>query len=181
MRWPVSIRMGVAAALMCASAAGVAAPPASAQDAVRGEYVFRKCALCHVVDPNAKDLLAPPLHNIIGRRAGLLKGFDYSDIMKIAGQKGLVWTTEALNYFLDRPEDFMPGTYMAFAGIEDQERRDVIAYLEKISRDFSRLEQTRRASPPPRPAPAQQPSSQQPSWQPSKQQPRQFTPQQPLR
>jgi cytochrome c2 len=107
--------------------------PAVAQDAARGSHVFKKCALCHVLDPKAKDLLAPPLHDIVGRKAGQIPGFQYSDIMKLAGSKGLLWSPEALQYFLDRPEEFMPGTYMAFSGLEDQERRDVIAYLQKIT------------------------------------------------
>lgn len=123
---------------------GGAMAPAYAQDVRRGEYVFRKCLLCHVTNPGAKDLLAPPLHNIVGRRAAQISGFEYSEIMRLAGQKGLYWSPEALNYFLDRPEEFMPGTYMAFSGLDDQERRDVIAYLEKITLDNRRAEQIKR-------------------------------------
>ena len=110
---------------------------ARAQDAARGKHVFRKCLLCHVLDPTATDHLAPPLHNIIGRRAATIKGFKYSSIMKYAGQKGFRWTREAMFYFLDKPEEFMPGTYMAFAGLEAQERKDVIAYLEKLTREYN--------------------------------------------
>lgn len=118
------------------------------QDAKRGEHVFRKCLLCHVTNPNAKDLVAPPLHNIVGRRAAIVPGFDYSDIMKVAGREGLVWTTEALFYFLDRPEEFMPGTYMAFSGLEEQERKDIIAYLDRLTADWKRSEaRAGRASP----------------------------------
>lgn len=101
-------------------------------DATRGRHVFRKCTVCHVVNPSSTALLAPPLSNIIGRTAATIPGFEYSDIMKIAGQRGLVWTKDALYHFLDRPEQFIPGTYMAFAGLEPQERADVIAYLETI-------------------------------------------------
>jgi cytochrome c len=135
-------------------------PAAIAQDARRGQHVFRKCALCHVVDPSAKDLLAPPLHNIIGRRAAVVPGFEYSEIMKTAGQKGLQWSSEALFYFLDRPEDFMPGTYMAFAGLEEQERRDVIAYLEMLTKEFQATRAPKAAakpSAPPRPPQADPP------------------------
>lgn len=145
--------------------------PADAQDARRGQHVFRKCALCHVVDPTAKDLLAPPLHNVIGRRAATIPGFDYSDIMKTAGGKGLAWTPEALFYFLDRPDEFMPGTYMAFAGIEEQERRDVIAYLERLTREFQAKTRRGPTSPPPqqqppprKPAPQQQSSPPPGGW-----------------
>ncbi|MDX2259866.1 MAG: cytochrome c family protein [Hyphomicrobiaceae bacterium] len=116
----------------------MAAVPAVAQDAVRGRHVFRKCAVCHVSNPNSTELLAPPLHNVVGRVAASLPGFQYSEIMKTAGARGLVWTKDALYYFLDRPEQFMPGTYMAFAGLEAQERSDVIAYLESLTRAFNK-------------------------------------------
>ena len=109
-----------------------------AQDPVRGKHVFRKCATCHVTRPDSKELLGPPLHDIIGRRAAIIEGFEYSDIMKLAGRKGLRWTPKALYYFLDRPESFMPGTYMAFPGLDEQERLDVIAYLESISGTYKR-------------------------------------------
>lgn len=103
-----------------------------AQDAERGRHVFRKCATCHVPSPDSTQALAPPLDDVIGRPAGAIPGFQYSEIMTMAGKKGLVWTPNVLYYFLDRPEVFMPGTYMAFPGLEDQERRDVIAHLEKL-------------------------------------------------
>jgi cytochrome c len=108
-------------------------PAASAQDAKRGEHVFRKCLLCHVVEPGSTSSIAPPLNDVVGRRAGSIKGFQYSEIMQLARDKGLTWGEEALYQFLDKPEDFMPGTYMAFAGLEEQERRDVIAYLKQIT------------------------------------------------
>ena len=118
--------------------AAAAANNATAQNATRGKHVFRKCLLCHVLDPKSTDSLAPPLHNIVGRRAASIKGFSYSSIMRFAGKKGFKWTREAMYYFLDKPEEFMPGTYMAFAGLETQERKDVIAYLEKLTRDHER-------------------------------------------
>ena len=124
----------------------VFASAASAQSAVRGKHVFRKCLLCHVLDPNATDHLAPPLHNIVGRRAASIKGFSYSSIMKYAGKKGFRWTREAMFYFLDKPEEFMPGTYMAFAGLETQERRDVIAYLEQLTREYKARTRRKRRS-----------------------------------
>ncbi len=124
--WCLAVIIGATAAL----------PDVYAQSATRGKHVFRKCLLCHVLDPKGTDHLAPPLHNIMGRRAATIKGFSYSTIMEFAGEKGFKWTSEALFYFLDKPEEFMPGTYMAFAGLETQERKDVIAYLEKLTRDF---------------------------------------------
>lgn len=126
------------AAMLLVGATGAA----DAQDARRGEHVFRKCLLCHVLDPKATNLIAPPLHNLIGRRAATVPGFSYSEIMLLAREKGLVWNADALYYFLDRPEDFMPGTYMAFAGLDEQERKDVIAYLTKITEAYNAQQQS---------------------------------------
>lgn len=136
--------------------------PALAQDAKRGEHVFRRCLLCHVIDPNKTNALAPPLHNVIGRPAASITGFQYSEIMRQAGNQGLVWSSEALFYFLDRPDVFMPGTYMAFAGLEEPERLDVIAYLEKISREF----QNPAARKPPTSPPPKRGTSTSPSTRP---------------
>lgn len=126
----------------------LSAQPAAAQDARRGEQVYRRCLLCHVAAPKAKDLIAPPLHDIVGRRAATVAGFDYSNIMRTAGKEGLFWSAEALFYFLDRPEEFMPGTYMAFSGLDDDERRDVIAYLERSTADSNRKTRATQAAPP---------------------------------
>ena len=137
--------LAIYAAILLALSANITT--ASAQSANRGKHVFRKCLLCHVLDPKVSDQIAPPLHNVIGRRAAIVKGFTYSEIMKYAGSRGFKWTKEALFYFLDKPEDFMPGTYMAFAGLEEQERRDVIAYLEKLTRAYKRKQRrTKRRS-----------------------------------
>ena len=125
---------------------GILSSSVWAQSATRGKHVFRKCLLCHVLDPDDTSQVAPPLHNILGRTAGQVEGFSYSSIMTFAGTKGFVWTREAMYYFLDKPEDFMPGTYMAFAGLEEQERRDVIAYLEKLTRDFKASQRKRKRS-----------------------------------
>lgn len=144
--WPIGTRTGADYAMRylvigAMLALTTTASGALAQDAKRGEHVFKRCLLCHVVEPGATTSIAPPLHNIVGRTAGIVPGFQYSDIMKLAREKGLVWSEEALYQFLDRPEDFMPGTYMAFAGLDEQERKDVIAYLKMITENSKRKAQ----------------------------------------
>jgi cytochrome c len=115
-------------------------------------------------------MLAPPLSNVIGRPAASVDGFNYSDIIKIAGRKGLVWSAEALDQFLDRPEVFMPGTYMAFPGIDQPERADVIAYLLKLTKETNeaarkaaaeramRGDEAKGKAPPPQAQPQAKPS-----------------------
>ncbi|MFN3867847.1 MAG: c-type cytochrome [Hyphomicrobiaceae bacterium] len=135
MRWRL---LTIAVALVASDATLTSAFAQTGGDAVRGRHVYRKCAVCHVNNPGSTALLAPPLNDIVGRKAATYAGFEYSEIMKLAGTKGLIWTREALYYFLDRPEQFIPGTYMAFAGLEAQERNDVIAYLESLQRASAR-------------------------------------------
>ncbi|HEX4894622.1 MAG TPA: cytochrome c family protein, partial [Hyphomicrobiaceae bacterium] len=70
----------------------------------------------------------------IGRKAGSVEGFNYSPANKEAGEKGWVWTDENLMKYLENPRAAMPNNRMAFAGLKDeQDRRDVIAYLKKFS------------------------------------------------
>ena len=110
---------------------------AAAQDgnAEEGAEVFKKCRACHDVGPDAKNKVGPLLNGIIGRKAGTIEGFAYSDANKTAGGGGLVWTEDVLFKYLENPLTFMKGTKMAFAGLKDpQDRKDLIAYLKKFSK-----------------------------------------------
>jgi cytochrome c len=113
------------------------AVPAAAQDGSveDGAEVFKKCRACHDVGPDAKNKVGPLLNDILGRHAGSIEGFNYSDANKAAGTQGLVWTDEVLFKYLENPLSFMPGTKMAFAGLKDaQDRKDVIAYLKSFAK-----------------------------------------------
>jgi cytochrome c len=118
------------AAALCATAV-----PAHAQqgDAAGGEDVFKKCRACHDVGPDAKNKVGPILNGIVGRKAGTIEGFAYSEANRDAGAKGLVWTDAELMKYLLNPAVHMPRNKMAFAGLKDeQDRLDVIAYLKQF-------------------------------------------------
>ena len=107
---------------------------AFAQDAAKGETVFKKCQICHEVGPSAKVKVGPILNEVLGRQAGTLAGFAYSPAMKEAGEKGMKWTDENLSKYLENPRDFIPKNKMAFVGLKkEDERADVLAYLKKFS------------------------------------------------
>lgn len=107
---------------------------AFAQDAAKGETVFKKCQICHDVGPTAKVKVGPILNDVIGRQAGTLPGFAYSPAMKEAGEKGMTWTDENVSKYLENPRDFVPKNKMAFVGLKkEDERADVLAYLKKFS------------------------------------------------
>ena len=131
---PASRATSLTVLSMLAASALLLAMPASAQEGKveDGDEVFKKCRACHDVGEGAKNKVGPLLNDILGRHAGSIEGFNYSDANKAAGAKGLVWTDEVLFKYLENPLTFMPGTKMAFAGLKDeQDRKDLIAFLKK--------------------------------------------------
>jgi cytochrome c len=104
-----------------------------AQDADNGAEVFKRCRACHDVGETAKNKVGPILNGIVGRKAGTIEGFNYSDANKKAGAEGWVWTEEKMMDYLLNPRAAMPGNKMAYAGLKDeQDRKDLIAYLKKF-------------------------------------------------
>lgn len=95
-----------------------------------GERAFAACRPCHEVGAGAKNTTGPVLTGIVGKAAGAVEGFEYSDELKKAAGNGLKWTEEDLAAFLGGPETFLRGTKMSFAGIAKQEDiAAIIAYL----------------------------------------------------
>ncbi len=100
-------------------------------DATKGEKIFIQCKTCHVLDEGV-NRVGPSLHNIIGRTAGQVAGYNYSPANK---NSGLTWNEETLYEYLAAPQKKIPGTKMAFAGLpQPQDRADVIAYLKTASK-----------------------------------------------
>ena len=109
-------------------------------DVGRGQAAARKCASCHNFEPGAPNKVGPNLHGVIGRAIASVPGFGYSAALK---GKGGNWGYEETAAFIQNPRGYVPGTSMAFAGIQaGQERADILAYLRSISPD---------APPPPQP------------------------------
>ncbi|MGH8461540.1 MAG: c-type cytochrome [Stenotrophobium sp.] len=104
----------------------VAANPALHGDPQKGEVVYGRCGACHSL---TYDRTGPRHCGLFGRRAGSVKGFNYSAAMK---KSGIVWNAKTLDKFLTNPMKMVPGTYMGYAGIPDpQDRADLIAYLKQ--------------------------------------------------
>lgn len=96
-------------------------------DAANGENAFLQCKACHVVDEGV-NRVGPSLAGIIGRKAGTVDGFSYTEANANSGN---VWTPEKMFQYLEDPRRVIPGTRMAYAGLKDgQKRADLIAYLQ---------------------------------------------------
>lgn len=93
-------------------------------DPGRGAAVYERCQACHSLTRNRTG----PKHcGLIGRKAGGVAGFSYSDAMK---DSGILWNAESLDRFLENPFKAVPGTRMGYAGVKDpQERADLIVFL----------------------------------------------------
>jgi cytochrome c len=110
-------------------AAVLAACSARAQDAAKGEQVFRQCSVCHATEPGVTKL-GPSMAGVVGRKAGTEPGFAYSEAMKAFGK---VWDKATLDTYLTNPAAAVPSSKMIFVGLKDAtQRADVIAYLETL-------------------------------------------------
>jgi cytochrome c len=123
----MKLRIALAAlALLAASSPAALA----AGDVEKGKAVFKRCQVCHVHDTKTNKV-GPHLGDVVGRKAGSVEGFHYSDAMKKKGEEGLVWTEENLATYLKDPKAFVPGNKMVFVGLKkDDEIADVIAFLK---------------------------------------------------
>lgn len=121
----------------------------SGGDAAAGEERFaRQCVACHVVQDAAGEVLAgrnakvgPNLYGVVGRVAGSLEDYDYSDLLAAYGETGAVWEEANLVPYLLDPTGYLRealGTdtgrsKMAYQVRDEQEARDLHAYLATFS------------------------------------------------
>lgn len=104
---------------------------AQAQDVRRiaaGQRIWQqRCTECHTLDV---DDTGPHHRGVFGRRAGSVKGYDYSHALRDAN---LVWDETSLDRWLTDPEKFLPGQNMDYRVRSAQERAALIAYLKSLS------------------------------------------------
>ena len=96
-------------------------------DLAHGEKVFKKCSACHQIAASGKNMIGPNLWSVIGRNAGSVSDYKYSKAMVAYGKK---WTFEEMNSYLIKPQAYIKGTKMAFAGLrKEKDRASVILYM----------------------------------------------------
>ena len=100
-------------------------------DIAHGEKVFKKCSACHMVAADGKNMIGPNLWGVIGRNAGSISDYNYSKAMIAYGKE---WSFEEMNAYLIKPQAYIKGTKMAFAGLrKEKDRASVILYMNKNS------------------------------------------------
>ncbi|NVO27303.1 cytochrome C [Donghicola sp. C2-DW-16] len=117
-------------------------------DPVNGEDLFRNCLACHELKSASGDRIrrggrvGPNLFGVIGRPAGGLEGYRYSDGLNALNEMGLVWDEEQLTHFIANPNSYMEEALgaghiskMPFAFPDGG--ADIAAYLAKIGKSGS--------------------------------------------
>ena len=100
-------------------------------DLGHGEKVFKKCTACHQIASNGKNMIGPNLWSVIGRTAGSVSDYKYSKAMVAYGKE---WTFEEMNSYLIKPQAYVKGTKMAFAGLrKEKDRASVILFMNSKS------------------------------------------------
>lgn len=122
----------VIAAISVSAALADDLPPG---DPVAGKAIFQKCAGCHSVGPGAINKTGPELNGIVGQKAAIVPGYDFSSAMK---NSGVTWTEDKLAQYLRAPRAMIPGVKMTFGGLQrDADVANVIAYLKSFKLDGS--------------------------------------------
>ena len=110
-------------------------PVTNTRDAVTdvaetGEAAFAMCTGCHTAEAGAPSSAGPNLFGVLGREAGALGDFEYSQALVASG---ITWDAASLDRYLADPEGIVPGTYMAAGAVPENDRRAaIIAYLETL-------------------------------------------------
>jgi cytochrome c len=102
-------------------------------DATKGAAVAKKCAACHDVSKGGPNKIGPNLWEVVERPIAAHEGFGYSEAMKAKAGEAKTWSYENLNQFLIKPAAYVPKTKMAFAGLKDKDRANILAYLQSLS------------------------------------------------
>ena len=93
--------------------------------------VWKKCSACHSIKKGGKNKIGPALYNVLGRDIAALSDYKYSKAIMAYGK---TWTFEEMNGFLTKPQAYIKGTKMAFAGLKkEKDRASVILFMNQNS------------------------------------------------
>ena len=116
----------------------------AAPDAIHGKELFtQRCTACHALDRNK---VGPMLGGVVGRAAAAAAGYHYSPALKNAA---FTWSADKLDLWLADPQKMVPGARMPVRVLDAPSRRDIVAYLLKVTRDRDRRAETNVGAPRP--------------------------------
>lgn len=102
-------------------------------NAEAGSNIIKKCLMCHTFDKNGPNKVGPNLWNVVGSKKAKVENYKYSTALSNIGG---IWDEESLFHFLHKPNQYLPGTKMTFAGLnKPQDIADVIVFLKTFAHD----------------------------------------------
>jgi cytochrome c len=103
-------------------------PGTAGTDPGAGKDLFAKrCSGCHAVESSKEG---PRLRGVLGRKAGTVAGFPYSDALR---NSGITWTESLLAEWLENPEALVKDNDMEFRVANADERAALVAYLKSLT------------------------------------------------
>jgi cytochrome c len=91
-----------------------------------GDLFVKNCQTCHTIDKGGGVRQGPPLWGVVGRKAGSVPGFQYSDGLKASG---IVWTPEKIDEWITFPKKLVRGTFMSYRQSDPAIRKAIVAYV----------------------------------------------------
>lgn len=117
-------RIQSAGVMAILSLCAACAPP---EEPVAVTQVFAdKCGYCHSLEESSGGA-GPHLSNLMGREAGSVPGFPYSNALPASDIR---WTEETLDSYLKDSQAHVTGTTM-FVALSEDERARLIAFLSQ--------------------------------------------------
>lgn len=92
-----------------------------------GEALYKaQCQVCHTIEKGGEKRQGPNLWAVIGRTAGSIDGFPYSNGLKAAQW---AWSQAMLDDWLRDPHSVFDDTYMMYKQKNPEIRAKIIAFM----------------------------------------------------
>jgi cytochrome c len=123
------IVLGLCIAVVLGSRVADAQMPLPSAKPPDGATLFKQqCAVCHTLSLAEPARQGPPLVKIVGRPAGKVEGFRYSEGLAKAD---FAWDEARLDAWLINPQAVIPGVVMAYRQAKPETRAAIIAFLKE--------------------------------------------------
>ena len=103
-------------------------PTATRAAVVAQPATFATCMVCHATTPGQNGV-GPSLAGVVGRKAGSVSGYSYSDAMK---GSNITWNAGNLERYLVDPNAVVSGGTMPAPGVNAAQAKEIVAYLKSL-------------------------------------------------